>query len=407
MNTLTLVYVVMFFIGIFLLLLFVVMHYRYRHNLYYSPKPTRFPTISILVPVYNEEKSVADTLNALIKINYPARKKEIIVIDDGSTDRTAEIVRSFVTSHSGIRLLSKKNGGKARALNYGIRFAKGELLAVADADSNPLSNSLMSMVGYFDEQRVAAVTSRVLVRNTPNWLCRYQVLDYSIIAWTRKLLDFVDSVYVTNGPLSVYRTSVVRKIGGFDPTNLTEDIELTWHILSKGYQTRMAYNAIVYTIVPETFAIWVKQRIRWNLGGIQTVVKYWRSMFKNNAFGYFVIPYVAASFILALIGFGLFARYMWIKGSYYLVSFYYWFQGYNPFAYWEFSFHATLLLFLASLFFLLAIGYYKLGFNHSKYSHASIVQIFIYSALYRALYIIPLVLALYKLAKGDLRWYTK
>ena len=272
MNTLTIVYAVMFFIGIFLLMLFIVLHRRNEKRLYYTPKSSKYPSISILVPVYNEEKSVGGTLEALTKLIYPG-KKEIIVINDGSTDKTVAIVKAFAAKHSGVRLLDKKNSGKADSLNRGIAIAKGNLMAVVDADSYPMPDALMNMVGYFEERGVAAVTSRVLVKNRSNWICRYQVLDYSIIAWTRKLLDFVDSVYVTNGPLSVYKTDVVRKLGGFDPKNLTEDIELTWHILSKGYQTRMAYNARVYTIVPESFKIWVKQRIRWNLGDIQTVHK--------------------------------------------------------------------------------------------------------------------------------------
>src|SRR3989338_10125375 len=410
MNSLTLTYLVMFFIGIFLLLLFMVLHYRHRLFLYHSPVPTRYPLISILVPAYNEEESIENTINALLRLTYPKNKKQIIIINDGSTDKTKEIAQRLAARHSEILFLNKKNSGKANSLNHGLKFVRGELLAVVDADSYPQSDALSKMVGYFDDSNVSAVTSRVLVKNKDTLLGKFQVLDYSIIAWTRKLLDFVDSVYVTNGPLSVYRTDVVRKVGGFDPKNLTEDIELTWNILSRGYKTRMAYDAIVYTLVPETFKIWVKQRIRWNLGGIQTVYKYRKSMFEQRAhlFGYFVIPYVSASFILALIGFSLLCRYFWIKGSYYLFSFYYWFYGYNPFRYFDFVFYGTFLFFLATIFFVLAIFYYKLGLYNpqTKTKERTVIKIVTYSALYRALYIIPLVIALYKLAKGDLRWYT-
>ena len=280
-------------------------------------------------------------------------------------------------------------------------------MAVTDADSYPNPDSLKNMVGHFEDEKVAAVTSRVLVKNKENWLEKFQVMDYSIIAWTRKLLDFVDSVYVTNGPLSIYRTEVVRKVGGFDPKNLTEDIEITWHILNEGYKTRMSYNAIVYTTVPSKLKNWIKQRVRWNLGGIQTVHKYWRTMFKKGAFGYFVIPYVSASFVLALIGFALLSRYLWVKGSYYLVSFYYAFKGYNFLKYTEFSISLTLLLFTASMFFILAIYYYKTGFKHSETGSKSIISILLYSFFYRSLYIIPLLIAIYKLTKGDIRWYTK
>ena len=128
---------------------------------------------------------------------------------------------------------------------------------------------------------------------------------------------------------------------------------------------------------------------------------------KSHMFGYFVIPYVACSFVLALIGFSLLCRYIWIKGSYHILSLYYWSRGYNPFEYWEFSFHTTFLFFLATIFFVLAIGYYNIGFNHSEEKKTGLGKIIVYSALYRSLYTVPLILALYKLARGDIRWYTK
>lgn len=407
MSIFTFIYLFMFFFGFFFLFIFLILHFRYLKYLYWNPKPSRFPLVSFLVPAYNEQNSIENTVNALIALDYPTNKKEIIIINDGSTDNTLKIARMLENKFSSVKVLNKKNSGKANSLNEAIKIAKGELFAVVDADSYPKEDSLKKMIGYFEEDNVAAVTSRVLVKNKNNLLSKFQLLDYSIIAWTRKLLDFVDSVYVTNGPLSVYRASVVRKIGGFDPKNLTEDIEITWHILSQGYQTRMAYSAIVYTTVPEKFKVWVKQRVRWNLGGIQTVIKYYKTMFKNNAFGYFVVPYVTTSFALALIGFLLFFRYLWIKGSYYLVSLYYSFFGYNLFNYMDLSLSLTVLFLFGALFFIISIIYYKIGFKHSETGNQNIFNIIIYSFIYRSLYIVPLIIALYKLMKNDIQWYTK
>ncbi|MCH7567962.1 MAG: glycosyltransferase family 2 protein [Nanoarchaeota archaeon] len=407
MGFITTLYIILFFFGIFFLLIFILMQYRNSKALYDYPKPKRYPTVSFLVPAYNEEKSIADTINALLNIKYPKGKKEIIVINDGSKDRTAEIVRKLEKKYKEIYLLNKKNSGKANSLNQAIKLAKGELIAVVDADSYPNKNALIRMVGYFEDENVGAVTSRVLVKNKKNWIERYQVLDYSIIAWTRKLLDFVNSVYVTNGPLSIYRKDIVVEIGGFDPKNLTEDIEITWNILSHDYDTRMSYSAIVYTIVPSDFKMWVKQRVRWNLGGLQTIYKYWRHMFRRREFGYFVIPYVAASFMFAIIGFLLILRYAWIKGSYYYYSIYYYFLGYDFFRYIEFNFTLTLLFFFAMTFLVFAIYYYKTGFKHSETGRKSVLKILAYSFFYRSLYIVPLLIAWYKLARGDIRWYTK
>jgi len=409
MNPITIIYLVMFFFGMFFTLMFIILHNRYRKKLYFYPRPKRFPTISFLVPAYNEEKNILNTINSLIKLRYPKDKVEIIIINDGSKDNTLEIVRKLEKKYSYIRILNKKNSGKPDSLNQGIKIAKGELIAVVDADSYPNKDALVRMVGYFEEKGVAAVTSRVLVKNKKNYLEKFQILDYSIIAWTRKLLDFVNSVYVTNGPLSIYKKDVVRKLGGFDLNNLTEDIELTWHILSEGYKTRMSYSAIVYTTVPDNLKEWINQRVRWNLGGIQTVRKYWKSMFNNseNMFGYFVMPYVSSAFLFAIIGFLLLTRFLLIKGSYYLVSSFYLFQGYNPLRYFEFSFIPTTLLFLAGLYMVLTISYYKIGFLNSETGNKSVLKMFAYAAVYRSLYIIPLILAFYKLGKGDLRWYTK
>ena len=406
-DTITIIYIFLFFFGIFFILIFIMLHYRNLKMLYASPPIKKYPTVSFLVPAYNEEDSLESTILNLMEVDYPKNKKEIIIINDGSKDNTKKIAEKLAKKYREIVFLDKENSGKARSLNKAIEIAKGELIAVVDADSYPSKDALKKMVGHFEDERVAAVTSRVLVKNKVNWLCKFQVLDYSIIAWTRKLLDFVDSVYVTNGPLSLYKKSVVKKVGGFDPNNLTEDIEITWHILSEGYQTRMSYSAIVYTIVPENFKIWVKQRVRWNLGGIQTVKKYWKTMFKKGAFGYFVIPYVASSFFLAIFGFLLWTRFVWTKGSYHIVSLYYAFKGYDYLKYLEFSFQLTLLLFLGVLFLVLAIIYYKIGFKNSETGKKNVIKILGYAFFYRSLYVIPLLIAIYKIVRGDLRWYTK
>ncbi len=406
-SYITIVYIIMFFFGIWFVLIFLFLHYKNLSRLYKDPEPARLPFVSFLVPAYDEEKGLRFAVEALVKIDYPREKKEILIINDGSKDNTGKIARELEKEHIEVILFDKPNSGKADSLNQAVKRAKGELVAVVDADSYPQPDALKRMVGYFQEEGVAAVTSRVLVKNKDNWLSRFQVLDYSIIAWTRKLLDFVDSVYVTNGPLSVYRKSIVQKVGGFDPKNLTEDIEITWHILSKGYKTRMSYSAIVYTTVPSDLKLWIKQRVRWNLGGLQTIQKYWRTIFRKGAFGNFVIPYVSSSFLLALVGIGLLLRYLWINGSYQAVSIYYSFLGYNYFEYLEFTIYFSLLLLLGFLFFVLAIIYYKAGFKNSETGNKSIIKILAYSFIYRPLYTIPLVLALYKLIKGDIRWYTK
>jgi cellulose synthase/poly-beta-1,6-N-acetylglucosamine synthase-like glycosyltransferase len=290
----------MFFFGIYFLLLFVILHFRNGNLLYLYPKPKKFPSISLITPAYNEEKSLAETIKALLNVDYPKEKKEILLVNDGSTDKTLAIMKKFAKKYKEIKILDKANSGKADSLNQAIKMAKGELIAVIDADSYPAKDSLLKMVGYFEEdEKMAAVTSKVLVRNKKKFIEKFQDVDYRVIAWSRKILDYIDCVYVTNGPLSVYRKSIVKKVGGFDTKIITEDIELTWNLMSKGYKTKMSYSAIAYTSVPSSINSWIKQRIRWNIGGLQTLKKYRSYFLKENLFGYFVITYVSLSFVLS------------------------------------------------------------------------------------------------------------
>jgi len=410
MDTVTIIYLVMFFFGIYFLLLFLILYQRNKETFYDYPKPTKFPTVSFIVPAYNEEDSIANTLNALLAINYPAGKKEIVVVNDESKDRTAEIVKSFCKKYPKIiKLLDKKNSGKADSVNQALKIVKGQLVAITDADSYPEPEALMKMVGYFEEDpEVAAVTSRVLVKNKKNFIEKFQDFDYHVIAWSRKVLDYIGCVYVTNGPLSIYQTALLREVGGFDTKNLTEDIEITWRLLSKGYKTKMSYDATVYTTTPSKFGRWINQRTRWNIGGLQTVYKYKNFFLRGkNLFGYFVISYVSLAFFLSLIGFFLLARYLWIKGVFYLFLTPAIFKGYNPFQALEFNFFFTLLFILGGVFFVLSFYYYSIAIKDLKYKSKSLLMILVYVFIYRPLYIIPYLISLYKLAKGDIGWYTK
>jgi len=408
MDLIVVIYSIMFFFGIYFLLFFVISYYKNRSNLDYFPEAKKLPSISFLIPAYNEEKTIGGTLQSLINVDYPKSLKEIIVIDDGSKDNTKQIVELFVKKHKEVRLLSKPNSGKANSLNLAIKIAKGELIAVVDADSHPSESSVKMMVWHFQDKNVVAVTSKVWIKNKDNFIEKFQDVDYVVIAWTRKLLDFVGCVYVTNGPLSIYRKNIVKEVGGFDPKNVTEDIELTWNLLSRGYETRMSYSAKVYTVVPNTLNKWIKQRVRWNIGGLQTLAKYRKFFFRGkNLFGYFVISYVSLSFILSLLGLGLFLRFLYYRISPYITSIPYFFKGYNPFIFIDFNFSMTILLVLGLIFLILSLFYHKLALRNSEVYSNKISTILIYTFVYRPLYMIPLVWSLFKLIIRDVRWFTK
>jgi len=408
--TLIWVYSVMFFFGIYFLLLFVVLYMRNKEKLNEFPPITKEYSVSIVIPCFNAEKEIGETIKNLLKTKY-SQLKQIIVVGDCSTDNSYNVIKEYADKYENVLLVKtpKNTGCAAGAKNYGAKFAETDLIGFSDDDSRPLSDAVEKMIGYFDEKKVAAVTSCVMVQNKKNFMERFQDIDYKVIAWSRKVMDFIGCVYVTNGPLSIYRRDAFEKVGRFDEKNMTEDIEVTWNLLSRGYETRMSYAAKVFTIVPKKLGVWIRQRVRWNVGGLQTLYKYRKTFLSKgeNLFSNFVMSYVALSFILALFGFFLFLRYVYLRAGKYVLAIPYIFKGYNPFAFSEFYFPVTILFILGMAFLALSIYYHKIALKSFGSKGKGIWTILTYIFIYRPLYTIPLIASFYKLAKRDIGWYTK
>jgi len=408
MDFVVIVYTIMFFFGIYFLSLFILLYLQNKKELYEYPQPPKFPYISIITPAYNEEEGIKKTIEAVMALNYPKNKFEQIIVNDGSKDKTAEIVKKLIKKYKNIKIINKENSGKANSLNQAVKFARGEIIAIVDADSYPTPDSLMKMVGFFEDEKVGAVTSKVLVKNKKNFMEKFQAVDYAVIAWGRKILDFIGCVYVTNGPLSLYRKKYVLEVGGFDPKNMTEDIEITWHLMSSGYKIKMSYDAEVYTTVPDKFKTWVKQRIRWNIGGLQTILKYKKFFLKTeNLFGYFVLNYVSLSFFMTFVGFLLLFRFLLLNSMFYFGLLPYIFSDYNPLQFLTFDFSISFVIVLGAIFLILSLIYYKFTMSSSEFKKKNLLKIAIYVFIYRPLYLIPYIISLYKTARGDIRWYTK
>ncbi|GAI03494.1 unnamed protein product, partial [marine sediment metagenome] len=256
-----------------------------------------------MVPVWDEEETIEETVKAIFEIDYPI--KEIIVINDGSTDKTEEIVQKLQKRYSRLKLINKENTGKADSLNVGIEKAEGELIAVIDADSYPSKDSFEKLVGFFEEEKVGAVTCVIVPRNAEKFFEKLQSIEYRIIAFTRKLLGYVDAIYVVPGPLAIYRTSALKEIGGFDSKNMTEDIEIIWHLTQAGYERRMCLSTYVTTTVPNKFKRWYSQRRRWNVGGLQCIAKYKKYFLKKGMLGCFILPFFIIQLFLGILGLGI------------------------------------------------------------------------------------------------------
>jgi len=405
-QTLTILYLIYMFIAIYMMSLFIIIYIKNRKTLFSYPKPDKKYTLSVLIPAYNEEATIENTVKSIFQSTYPI--KEVIVINDGSKDNTKKIMKKLMKKYPRLKLIDKPNSGKANSLNLALNQTSSELVAIIDADSYPDKNAISKMVGFFNDSKVAAVTNSILVKNQNKFLEKLQAFEYAVIAWTRKLLDYIDSVYVTNGPLSIYRLSALKKIKGFDPHNLTEDIEVTWHLLSKGYKSKMCLAARTYTVVPSTFNKWKQQRIRWNIGGMQTINKYKSLFFRKNMLGYFIIPFFVFSLILGLFGLAIFI-YLFIKRIIisYLSTSYSIYAQTAILSLQEINLTpSTLVYFGITLFFLgLFFTIFALRIMKTKIlKKGNIFNLMFYTLVYLTSFPIILIMSIYRLITGKLIW---
>jgi poly-beta-1,6-N-acetyl-D-glucosamine synthase len=304
LNFVDITFLVFAFVTLYLALVFMVLYFEDKKLPKIIGKEI-FPSVSILIPAFNEQSTIVDTINAIKKLKYP-NLKQIIVIDDGSIDATGKLAKA-----TGVKVLYKKNQGqKSYPLNFALPHVTSELVACVDADSYPEPSSLEKAVQFFSDPKVASVTCSVFVKNPKKILERLQNIEYVLIVWARKLLEVIDSIYVTPGALSIYRTDVLKKIGGFDNNNITEDIEIAWRILHNGYKIKMSLDSVVHTGTPRGFKAWWEQRIRWSIGGIQTTLKYLPIMLQDGSFIKFVAIFFTLTYFFSVVGFAIFAYIM-------------------------------------------------------------------------------------------------
>lgn len=309
MDFLTTVFLIYSFIAFYFLFLFILVYIQNREKISWVPPFTKEREISIVIPCYNEESSIGKTIENLINNGYGGLKK-IVVVDDQSRDKSFEIIKKYENKYPGLVVgvqTPKNTGNAAGAKNYGAKFVETELIGFTDADSFPEKGAIKYTIGFFDDPKVGAITSTVLVYNRNNLLEKLQAIEYIVIKFTRKLLEFVESIYVTPGPLAVYRREYFEKVGKFDEENMTEDIEITWRFLSAGYKVRMSVPSKVYSVAPSKFRDWYKQRIRWNMGGVQTMLKYKKRFFDGTMLGNFVLPFFIFSWALGVFGLAILA----------------------------------------------------------------------------------------------------
>ncbi len=267
---------------LYVFFVYVLSYWPNRRRMAIDPSAKKLPSVTIAIPAKDEEKTIAKTIRTILNLNYPKKLLDIIAVDDGSTDNTGKIMDSF--KKFGVRVFHKENGGKATALNLALKKTKGEIFVCMDADSFAEKNVLKKTVGYFNNPNVASVTSSVKVYKPKTVLGFIQFIEYLYNILMRKIFAFLDSVFVVPGAFALYKTSVIRKLGGFEVDNLTEDMEIAMRLQDKGYKIEVSSNAYTHTCAPETLKQFFRQRVRWYQGFLNNSRKY-KHLYFNSKYG--------------------------------------------------------------------------------------------------------------------------
>lgn len=280
------------------------------------------PTVSFIVPAWNEEKTLRKTIESILNLYYPKEKIQILIINDGSTDRTKEVANHLISENPlwDIELINRtrtpEQCTKAPALNEGLKAATGKYIACLDSDSRIEADSLNKIFEMFDEEKVASVISAIKVSNPITIFSKIQRIEYILATFLRKLMSKVDTLHITPGALSIYKTKIIKNLGGFDEKNITEDYEIAMRLRYNGYKIKIQPESISYTNVPVSFKGMWDQRVRWFRGFIMTSIKY-KNMFANKKFGMmgvFQYPINIISFVIIILTFLLLAyeSTMWV-----------------------------------------------------------------------------------------------
>ena len=235
--------------------------------------PTFEPGVSVIIPAYNEERVIADAVARVLASDYPALK--VIVADDGSHDRTSEIVHTRFGADPRVVLLTLRNGGKAAALNRALREATGEVIIALDADTQFEPATIRRLARWFADPAIGAVAGDARVGNRVNLVTRWQAVEY-ITAQNleRRALAGFDAITVVPGAVGAWRRTAVESVGGYPEDTLAEDQDLTIAVQRAGWRVTYDPTAVAWTEAPETFRALARQRYRWAFGTLQCLWKH-------------------------------------------------------------------------------------------------------------------------------------
>lgn len=240
-----------------------------------------WPMVSIVVPCYNEEETIEETVRNLAGLSYP--KKEIILINDGSTDGTSEILKKLSEQYGDVRAIQlQENRGKANALQVGLFASRSEYLICVDSDALLADTAPYYLIHQFFNkgERVGAVTGNPTIRNRNNLLSRMQLVEYaSIIGAIKRTQRLLGKVMTVSGVVVAYRKKALVDVGLWDRDMITEDIAVSWKLQKRFWDVRYEPRALCWMLVPETVSGLWKQRVRWAQGGQEVILRHWKTLF--------------------------------------------------------------------------------------------------------------------------------
>jgi biofilm PGA synthesis N-glycosyltransferase PgaC len=346
-----------------------------------------WPSVSIIVPMYNEEDTIEETLDSLFALDYPKDKLKIICVNDGSKDKTIDVCKKLQKKYNFI-LINQKNQGKYMAMNNALKYVDTEFFACFDADTTTDRDSLKSLIEEFDTKEVAATMPVMKVYKPENILQRVQWLEYILNIFYKYIMGKLDCIHVTPGPFSTYRTKYVKELGGFKKGHLTEDLEMALRLQDKHYKLKQCMDAVVYTKSPKSVKAFVSQRTRWYHGTVLNVVDYKHFLFnkKYGDFGFFHIPLVAIGGLMSILGVST-VVYVFIKQLYHTIKAWY----LTNFDFWTYistwKWNSGLLdfnyevMYLTCVFFIFIFTMIYLSFIGTK-EHVSVLRSFKYLVMF-------------------------
>ena len=269
-----------------------------------------FPTVTFLLPGWNEGLNISTTIRSIQDLNYPKDKIEIFYLDNNSTDNTKDVVNVFmnggmltgsdtyVVADSRIKYFLETKQGKHNAMNTGLKHVTTDLVACLDVDSTLHVDALGIAAQYFKDEKIMALASCMQLRDVKTFWQRAQVVEYMLSIFWRKAYSSIDAIQVMPGPFSVFRKAVFDNLGDYRGAHNSEDFEMTLRLHKNHYKIANAHKAYVYTVGPDTLRGLMKQRVRWMRGFLENGWDYREMFFKKEYghFGMFTLP-VAAIFI--------------------------------------------------------------------------------------------------------------